>query len=51
MSVVKTVVILSALALPASLPAQARYEGAGVTQELDCDGGSATIEVRAIPSA
>ena len=44
MSVVKTVLILSALALPASLPAQARYEGAGATQEIDCDGGSATIE-------
>ncbi len=44
MTVVQATLILSALALPASLSAQARYEGAGATQELDCDGGTATIQ-------
>lgn len=42
--VVRTALLLSALALPATLPAQVRQEGAGATQELDCDGGVATVE-------
>lgn len=44
MNVVKAALVLSTLALPASLAAQASYEGAGATQELDCDGGTATIQ-------
>lgn len=42
--VVRTALLLSALALPATLPAQVRQQGAGATQELDCDGGVATVE-------
>ena len=41
---VRAALLLSALVLPATLPAQVRQEGAGATQELDCGGGVATVE-------
>ena len=42
--VVRAALLLSALTLPATLPAQVRQEGAGATQELDCSGSVATVE-------
>ncbi|KQM57845.1 MULTISPECIES: DUF3060 domain-containing protein [unclassified Sphingomonas] len=41
--VVRFALLVSALVLPATLPAQVHQEGAGATQELDCDGGPATV--------
>lgn len=43
MTLARTIVGLALVAVPAGVAAQARYEGAGATQELDCDGGTATI--------
>ena len=42
--VVRAALLLSALALPATLSAQGHQEGAGATQEVDCGGGVATVE-------
>ena len=43
MTIMKLVTAALLLGTAASASAQASYEGAGETSELDCDGGTATI--------
>ncbi|MDJ0278696.1 DUF3060 domain-containing protein [Sphingomonas sp. 2R-10] len=43
MAVVKFALLLTSLALPATVSAQSQYEGAGARQDIDCAGSSATI--------
>ncbi len=43
MTLARTVIALAIIAVPVGVAAQARYEGAGATQEMDCEGGTATI--------